>query len=268
MKKNLTITINNPCLEDWDKMTTNKDGKFCNHCKENVIDFTLLSDKEIIRIFDTHKGKFCGRFGREQLGREIAIPTKENHFSFVAKAAAALLLFTSLKEAKGESYNVVNGTTIYADKIKNNISELINNNPVEISGTVFDASTNKPLPNVRIVITSPLGLAIAKTDYKTDEDGGFAIPLNDSTEKRTITLVFACADHEDRIVKVNNEDYNTTINVYLPSTMEEVVIIKAGRIGKPLIKRSDTQNANAIDSTAKKKHFHFWNLFRSKKNRK
>ncbi len=262
------IKIDSPCLEDWDKMTTSKDGKFCNHCKENVINFTGLSDKEIVRIIDSRKGNLCGRFDIDQLGREIAIPPKESNSSFFAKAAAALLLFTTSKEAKGQSNNAVNGTSIYSDKIKNKNAEFINNNPVEISGTVFDASTNKPLSNVRIVITSPLGLAVTKTDYKTDEDGGFAIPLNDSSEKRTITLVFACIDHEDRIVNVNREDFNTNINVYLSPSLQEIVIATNGLKGKIRIDRSDTQNANTIDSTAKKKRFNFWNLFRSKKNRK
>ncbi len=270
------IKIDNPCSEDWDKMTTIKDGKFCAHCKEQVVDFANLSDAEIARLIEKNKGPLCGRFNREQLGREIAVPAKANRFSFITKAAATFLLFISGKEVGGQSNQPSNSSSVYADKLSTKNTSFYNNTtPIEIAGTVFDASTNKPITNARIIIAKPFIAVNFPISYKTDNDGSFSIVLPDSTEKRTIELIIAAEGYQESTVKISSEDYSTQINVYLSSTSntENVVL----QVYSPPIKRKDVVlggitsiSYNDISNSKKhtKKHFNFWNLFRSKKNRK
>ncbi|MDO8999153.1 MAG: hypothetical protein Q7W45_05260 [Bacteroidota bacterium] len=65
----MKISINEPCHENWDKMTPNDKGAFCLSCQKNVVDF---SNKTISQIKDFFKEKtdstsVCGRFEEEQL---------------------------------------------------------------------------------------------------------------------------------------------------------------------------------------------------------
>ncbi len=65
----MKISINEPCHENWDKMTPNDKGAFCLSCQKNVVDF---SNKTITQIKDFFKKKsesesVCGRFDESQL---------------------------------------------------------------------------------------------------------------------------------------------------------------------------------------------------------
>ncbi len=77
--KKISIAIENPCHEDWNRMTPEKQGRFCNSCEKIVIDFSEMSDSEILQFFNKPKTeKICGRFKSEQLIQktESTTPTK------------------------------------------------------------------------------------------------------------------------------------------------------------------------------------------------
>ena len=62
------ISVENPCHEDWQKMTPETQGRFCGACEKTVVDFSEMSDAEILLYFSKPKTeKVCGRFRPEQL---------------------------------------------------------------------------------------------------------------------------------------------------------------------------------------------------------
>lgn len=64
------LHINEACSENWDAMTPNDKGKFCNNCNKTVFDFTTASDNDIIQFIQKAKGEeFCGKFEEQQLDR-------------------------------------------------------------------------------------------------------------------------------------------------------------------------------------------------------
>lgn len=65
----MKIIIDNPCHENWDKMTPNEKGAFCGSCCKNVIDFSKQTVSEIKDFFNAlpETEKVCGRFKEEQL---------------------------------------------------------------------------------------------------------------------------------------------------------------------------------------------------------
>lgn len=66
------ITIPKPCHEDWNQMTPDETGRFCNSCAKSVIDFTKMKTPEIQQYFIQNQGKkICGRFNNEQLDSVI-----------------------------------------------------------------------------------------------------------------------------------------------------------------------------------------------------
>ncbi len=65
----MKINIPIPCHENWENMTSQDKGRFCGSCQKVVIDFTKMSNDEIIDYFkkqETQKST-CGRFYDVQL---------------------------------------------------------------------------------------------------------------------------------------------------------------------------------------------------------
>ncbi|MBA2612673.1 MAG: hypothetical protein H0U95_11915 [Bacteroidetes bacterium] len=92
----MKISINEPCHENWDKMTPNDKGAFCLSCQKNVVDF---SSKTIAQIKDFFKKKnanesVCGRFDESQLDA-LTFDDFFNEFMTwrVVKKAALIVFF-------------------------------------------------------------------------------------------------------------------------------------------------------------------------------
>jgi hypothetical protein len=64
------LTIPQPCSESWAAMTPTATGRHCAACANTVIDFTQLSDAEILEQL-ARPGNTCGRFRAGQLGRPL-----------------------------------------------------------------------------------------------------------------------------------------------------------------------------------------------------
>lgn len=55
------------CPENWEKMTPVTGGRFCGSCEKVVIDFSGMSDAEILAMLRNNTTQLCGRFRNEQL---------------------------------------------------------------------------------------------------------------------------------------------------------------------------------------------------------
>ena len=76
MKKNFKLLIPKPCHERWENFTPTNNGGFCSSCQKNVIDFTKLSESQLIAFFKDHSANnqsFCGRFRDDQLQKNYDI---------------------------------------------------------------------------------------------------------------------------------------------------------------------------------------------------
>src|ERR1043165_1898261 len=82
MSKALYIQIPKPCHENWHNMTPKEQGRYCGSCEKIVIDFTKMSDKELLNHFTKAADQpVWGRFANDQLNRKIAPATNNNRFS-------------------------------------------------------------------------------------------------------------------------------------------------------------------------------------------
>src|SRR5688572_18266689 len=92
MRKQIQLNIPNPCHENWDQMTPMDKarpedqvgrGRFCGSCQKQVVDFTTMSDEQLVLFFkkqiqsSSGEGSVCGRFMQDQLDRSIDIPKKQ-----------------------------------------------------------------------------------------------------------------------------------------------------------------------------------------------
>lgn len=100
----MRLSIPQPCHEDWQKMSPEAQGRFCSLCSKTVVDFTAMTDSEVMAYFENHYGqKTCGRFKSNQLDIiKIKIPQQvfRQRLPYLQKFLLALLvsfsaLFTS-----------------------------------------------------------------------------------------------------------------------------------------------------------------------------
>ena len=85
-KTHLNLSIPKPCHENWNTMLPNEKGKHCFSCQKTVVDFTKMTDSQIILFFQDYKKTTCGRFLDTQLNRPILQPTTpkpQNRFAWL-----------------------------------------------------------------------------------------------------------------------------------------------------------------------------------------
>lgn len=80
MKQSFQLNIDNPCHEQWESFTPTSTGGFCASCQKNVIDFSEMSESQLVAFFRDRLNSsqnLCGRFKEDQLKR---IMTSKNGF--------------------------------------------------------------------------------------------------------------------------------------------------------------------------------------------
>lgn len=91
------LKIGEPCKEDWSNMIPNNEGHFCDLCSKTVIDFTQLSQNEILEKLKTEKGNICVRMTEAQLDTPFLEFEKTKQYSLpYSKTAASIMLAASL----------------------------------------------------------------------------------------------------------------------------------------------------------------------------
>lgn len=69
----LQLSIPEPCHQDWNDMSPNEQGRFCGSCAKTVIDFSAMTDTQLILYFENLKNEnVCGRVYPDQLNRSIS----------------------------------------------------------------------------------------------------------------------------------------------------------------------------------------------------
>ena len=175
-RKPFIISVPEPCSQNWDAMTTDGNGRHCDHCQKKVIDFTEFSDAAIHKFFRTN-GPACGRFLATQLDRPLNIPKQpDSRLYRLAIACGLTLLFTPSSSASYGQSNLQSSAQSPAIKNDSNNWSL---QPIgKITGKVV-TDGNRPAANATVTATRDgkiMGTAV------TDLDGRYEIfPLTVGT---------------------------------------------------------------------------------------
>lgn len=64
----LKVIVPEPCSQDWESMSPDKRGRFCDHCSKSVVDFTTMKRAELEQFITENSNQhICGRFLKTQL---------------------------------------------------------------------------------------------------------------------------------------------------------------------------------------------------------
>jgi hypothetical protein len=134
----MPVSIPNPCHENWDQMSPTQNGKHCQSCAKNVIDFTSFTQEEIEQFLKNHP-QACGRFYKHQISRNT--PTSPVSQSQLKYACSLLLVALSSNQLYSQD-------TLYSPVANTNIS--INTTHLQ-DINILNILVNKPASN-----TSPI----------------------------------------------------------------------------------------------------------------
>jgi len=149
MKKPIQISIPQPCHEKWADMTPVEKGRFCASCQKTIIDFTTLSDRQILLAAKSGED-ICARAHNSQLNRNLVVPKEKS--SLWAAASAAVLSFLTISCGGTLTNNSINTeqTDSKTDDIKTDNSQ---EDYRMLSGIVNDITGPIPQASIRNTVT-------------------------------------------------------------------------------------------------------------------
>ncbi len=100
------LTIPDPCQQKWNHMETFNEGRHCKSCNTTIVDFSDLSNEELIDLLQT--GKYhCGRFHEDQMGIMVYMEEKrkerKKYWNSIAAAIVAGVLQVSTSFAQTDT---------------------------------------------------------------------------------------------------------------------------------------------------------------------
>lgn len=217
MSKAINIKVPKPCHENWHNMTPKEQGRFCGSCQKVVVDFTVMSDKEMLDHISKAAGQsVCGRFANDQLNRKVEAPANKRKFSLAYVwnlLLATVLFFESCNDTttgkvvcekpavqKGEIEEHTVGMVLTAE----DTTEL--KLPAEIKGKVFNKETSLPVAGAEVRIAGSRQKTI------TDSHGIFSL-LGDNTN--AVTLDVSAQNFYTKTVQLNNKSDWAHVKVML-----------------------------------------------------
>ena len=185
-KKALTLTIPEPCGEDFNAMTPVKGGKFCGSCEKTIVDFRTMNDYQVLQFYKQNNGKICGVFNQRQLNRAMPFPLERKpsrNWKAVAALATGLLFGGGLVGQTNAS--TIEEMVVTTQQTINNQQENDTTIPNKvIKGFVKNKEYQDRLIGANIMIA---GTNIHTT---TDIDGFFEITIPDNLKEIELTVAY------------------------------------------------------------------------------
>lgn len=203
----LYLSIPTPCHEDWDKMTPTEKGRHCQSCEKEVVDFSLLSDQQILDLFAKNKKGLCGRFRSDQLDRQMFLKPvgKSSPWVKAGLLAASVLLAVPTMGQQPEKA-----------KIEQVEKQITNTKPgKQVTGRVLDTK-GEPLIGASILVKS------TASGTATDMEGFFKINLKTGRD----TIVVSYTGFETKEVQIDNS-LSESLEIQLEEgiLLDEVVVL-------------------------------------------
>ncbi|AEE48064.1 carboxypeptidase-like regulatory domain-containing protein [Haliscomenobacter hydrossis] len=217
------LSINTPCNQNWAAMENVEAGKYCQNCAKNVIDFTKLTDREVVQIIEQSKGKLCGRFKAEQLDRDYSIAIPPRPKPWLYKLLAGLFFLGTATKGSALGFKPIqNKVAIYVHNIpsqfiqtsaSDSIPPLSSNNLVK--GKIIDVDTKESLTNVAVQIK---GTTLGNV---TDDQGNFSLAIPDEFLSRQLVLSISYLGYDTIELAVENKRFPFSFSKAITMTPSE-----------------------------------------------
>jgi hypothetical protein len=235
-KPTYTLSIPQPCDERWDAMTPSEKGRFCGSCQKQVVDFSGLSDREVIQLIEQTSGKVCGRLHSSQVSRVFLIQEQQSNYpSKFSKLLLGLFWFifggqyeSSAKSNTAFKEGLVNE---WAEKSFERNSKENQDNPSDvIRGQVFNAHSKKPIAYATIQVGQD---SLLRT--QTDSLGYFMLKLPPERLSMVNTITVEHDGYQQFETRVTGDAISN--GFFVKIALEESFSLFDGLVGTIIIER-------------------------------
>ena len=80
-------------------MLPNENGRFCNHCQHAIVDFSRMSNVQVLEIMAKPDAPKCGRWHKSQLNTVLRLPQLAEHRIWPRLAVGAMLVLATMPHA-------------------------------------------------------------------------------------------------------------------------------------------------------------------------
>ncbi|MBS1520541.1 MAG: carboxypeptidase-like regulatory domain-containing protein [Bacteroidetes bacterium] len=200
-----SIAIEKPCGQSWQQMTEESNGRYCAHCCKTVVDFTRMTDTEVIEYLST-RNHVCGRFDIQQLNKlnQNLSYNKSGFLNWKGWGLAAMILGFS---------QYVNADTRQPFKVEQapyqNNYKPVTDSSIIVKGKIIAQDNGLPIPGATVVIKGTNEGAV------TDINGEFKIEIHSASD----TLVARFIGYKSQEIKVSQlKTLNSNITLYADTT--------------------------------------------------
>jgi len=188
MQKNFTLSVPNRCSEKWDHLAPTDKGGYCSTCEKMVIDFTKMTDDEIVNFFKRNSAHVCGRFQPQQLKAytQMKLNVKPG-FPLLKAAVVSALLVLSAKHSYGQAPNVNERGKVVRESKKSHRQKVVEPQEQVVRGIVIDPIDKYAMPGVNVLQKGTTNGTV------TDAEGKFKFPTR---VKAGDVLVFSFIGYE------------------------------------------------------------------------
>lgn len=206
------ISIPDPCHQDWNKMTPNEKGRFCDACEKTIVDFSNLSKFELAKRLNAGE-KLCGRFNATQLNTPLSYraPLYRKGSAWVLSLAGLLAVTASAvaQPTADPSFSLME----MVEHERNNLEP--NKDTILLKAIVYDLETRAPLSNVHIRVKE-----YKKIGTQTNEHGQFELAV--PNKMAVVTLVFQSDFLEEKQIMIDLRKRDLPAKIYLQSSLEAI----------------------------------------------
>ena len=211
----INIQIDQPCSENFNTFSKTEKGGFCTSCNKSVIDFTKMSDQEVINYLSDQTIKTCGLFLDSQLKSYSNVgKQKPNPFlsSIFGLSLLSLLAFTnSYAQEKSSKSEVVQKEKTTVSKESN---QMDSNDKFTVSGMV--SNEIGPLADVNIYVKNK------NFSVQTNSQGKFTFPQQLATDD---ILIVSYIGYKNQEIKVSRQNQSDIINLNIKlDTYERIML--------------------------------------------
>lgn len=248
MRKSLHLQVPEPCHENWNKMTPNEQGRFCLSCSKTVVDFSMMTDKELLNYFSTASQHVCGRFSDDQLNKDIKATEHKKRFSFVYlwNLLLATLLITETnaqdKQAKPKNPVIIDARLRSMSMGVFGFVEQIGTMPIHLKGHVYDFTTNEP------IVGASIQIKYTSRGTSADSLGNFNLTVD---TRYQFELEISAIGYETQIMLIDKNTNWYNVNILLKPKADDlsaVEVISYGVKGKIQIRHTASVQKVMIDT--------------------
>ncbi len=239
MKSNpIGLRIDEPCNENWAGMTPNEQGRFCDSCQKSVIDFTHLTDNEILKMISANPNGLCGQFRESQLNRKVVETKLSGKNSRLNALVAGIMVATGAGSLSAQSADTTtyHPTVVIDEKHPTGpvcIRQITEETKEEVVVNVIvtDSVTGIPLTNAVVSLSG------GKFAVVTDASGKATLTLPDSLAHETITVIVNRSGFERKTFEVDLSNRSSAPILASLTVMERIFMGKPALY--PVQKNSD-----------------------------